>query len=72
MEYLMASSPASFELAGDWAWFSPGVHSQPMVAHSSLFLRGFLARIPRFVWRNLGLAESPYPPIETSTVPTAR
>ncbi|MEU4389535.1 hypothetical protein [Kribbella sp. NPDC023855] len=72
MEYLMANSPAAFELAGDWAWFSPGVHSQPMVAHSSLFLRGFLARIPRFVWRNLGLAEAPYPPVETGAVPTSR
>ena len=62
MEYLMANPPASFALTDDWAWFSPGVHSQPAIAHSSLFLRGFLARVPRFVWRNLGLPDSPYPP----------
>ncbi|MEU4292862.1 hypothetical protein AB0E63_31955 [Kribbella sp. NPDC026596] len=62
MEYLMANPPASFALTDDWAWFSPGVHSQPAIAHNSLFLRGFLARVPRFVWRNLGLPDSPYPP----------
>ncbi|WP_405067149.1 hypothetical protein OG558_36775 [Kribbella sp. NBC_01510] len=60
MEYLMANPPASFRIADDWAWFSPGVHSQPAIAHSSLFLHGFLARIPRFVWRNLGLPDAPY------------
>ena len=50
----------SHRIADDWAWFSPGVHSQPAIAHSSLFLHGFLARIPRFVWRNLGLPDAPY------------
>jgi len=50
MEYLIANPPASFKIVDDWAWFSPGVHSQPVIAHSSVFLRGFLARIPRFVW----------------------
>ncbi|ADB32934.1 hypothetical protein Kfla_3881 [Kribbella flavida DSM 17836] len=61
MEYLMASSPASFRIVDDWAWFSVSEHSQPLIAHSSWFLRGFLARIPRFVWRDLGLPEAPYP-----------
>jgi hypothetical protein len=64
MEYLMANPPVSFRIADDWAWFSPGVHSQPAIAHSSAFLRGFLAGIPRFVWRNLGLPDSPYPAME--------
>ncbi|MGW6280268.1 DUF3137 domain-containing protein [Kribbella sp. NPDC055071] len=66
MEYLMASSPAEFSIAGEWAWFSAGVHNHPTIAHHSLFLRGFLARIPRFVWRNIGLPESPYPPLEAT------
>jgi hypothetical protein len=68
MEYLMANPPASFVLADDWAWFSPGAHSQPAIAHCGQFLHGFLARIPRFVWRNLGLPDAPYP----SPEPTRR
>jgi hypothetical protein len=67
MEYLMATSPREFRLAGDWAWFSPGTHDHPTIAHSSLFIRGFLARIPRFVWRNIGLSDSPYPPLDAAT-----
>ena len=66
MEYLMANPPASFQLVDDWAWFSAGVHNQPTIAHCSVFLRGFLARIPRFVWRNVGLADSPYPPLDAA------
>ncbi|WP_328323068.1 hypothetical protein OHA70_29845 [Kribbella sp. NBC_00382] len=61
MEYLMASPPAPFEFAGDWVWFSPGQHSHELIEHSSVFLNGFLTRIPRFVWRNLGLPDTPYP-----------
>lgn len=68
MEYLMANPPASFRIEEEWAWFSPGEHSQPAIAHSSEFLRGFLARVPRFVWRNLGLPDSPYPAPETARV----
>jgi hypothetical protein len=64
MEYLLANPPASFRIVDGWAWFSAGVHNQPTIAHCSLFLGGFLARIPRFVWRNLGLPESPYPALE--------
>jgi len=66
MEYLMANPPASFKIIDGWAWFSAGVHNQPAIAHCSLFLGGFLARIPRFVWRNLGLPESPYPALEST------
>jgi hypothetical protein len=66
MEYLMANPPASFRIEEECAWFSPGEHSQPAIAHSSQFLRGFLSRVPRFVWRNLGLPDSPYPTPEIS------
>ncbi len=66
MEYLMADPPAPFQIEDDWAWFSPGEHSQPAIARSSEFFRGFLARIPRFVWRNLGLPDTPYPVIENA------
>ncbi|MEV8371790.1 hypothetical protein AB0P21_03585 [Kribbella sp. NPDC056861] len=69
MEYLMANPPATFEFVDGWAWFETGVHSQDVIGHSSQFLRGFLARVPRFVWRNLGLEESPYPPIEPAPTP---
>ncbi|TDW21829.1 hypothetical protein [Kribbella kalugense] len=68
MEYLMANPPAAFRIEEGWAWFSPGVHSQPAIAHSSDFLRGFLSRVPRFVWRNLGLQDSPYPAVEITRV----
>jgi hypothetical protein len=64
MEYLMATSPASFRIVDDWVWFSPGDHSQPSIAHSSRFLREFLAGIPRFVWRDLGMSDSPYPRLD--------
>ncbi|NOL40278.1 hypothetical protein HPO96_08485 [Kribbella sandramycini] len=61
MEFLMANPPSSFQIVDDWVWFNPGEHSHPLVAHNSRFLRAFLAGIPRFVWRNLGLPDSPYP-----------
>jgi hypothetical protein len=70
MEYLMANPPAPFRIVDDWVWFSTGVHNQPAIAHSSYFLRGFLSRIPRFAWRNLGLPDTPYPPHEPTPVPT--
>jgi hypothetical protein len=66
MEYLMATPGAPFRIEEDWVWFSPGEHSQPAIAFCSAYLRGFLGRVPRFVWRNLGLAEAPYPPVETT------
>lgn len=69
MEYLMANPGMPFAFVDDWAWFAVGVHSQPTIAYSSVFLRGFLARIPRFVWRNLGLPEAPYPPLEPTGPP---
>jgi hypothetical protein len=65
MEYLMANRPDSFRIVDDWAWFAVSTHSQPVIAHNSLFLRDFLALIPRFVWRNIGLADTPYPPQNT-------
>jgi hypothetical protein len=64
MEYLMADPPEPFEIVDHWAWFQTSEHSPDAISHSSRFLRGFLARIPRFVWRNLGLQESPYPPLD--------
>ncbi|WP_184842953.1 hypothetical protein [Kribbella solani] len=60
MEYLMAAGAYTFRIEADWVWFSPGEHSQPAIAASSAFLYGFLGRIPRFVWRNLGLPDAPY------------
>jgi hypothetical protein len=66
MEYLMAAQGLPFEIAGNWVWFSPGEHSQPAIAHCSAYLRGFLGRVPRFVWRNLGLPDTPYPALETT------
>ena len=54
------------------AWFSPGRHNHPTIAHSSQFIRGFLARVPRFVWRNIGLAESPYPPLDAAVTQEGR
>ncbi|MFB6721142.1 hypothetical protein ACFCV3_13315 [Kribbella sp. NPDC056345] len=61
MEFLMAVQPVSFQVVGNWAWFEPGRHDHQTIARSSYFLRDFLARIPRFVWKNLGLQDSPYP-----------
>ncbi|HWD84009.1 MAG TPA: DUF3137 domain-containing protein [Kribbella sp.] len=64
MEYLMAAQGLPFQIEGDWVWFSPGEHSQPSIAHCSAYLRGFLGRVPRFVWRNLGLPDTPYPALD--------
>lgn len=66
MEYLMATPGAPFRIEGDWVWFAPGEHSQPAIAFCSAYLRGFLGRVPRFVWRNLGLPDTPYPNRETT------
>ncbi|NEA32841.1 hypothetical protein G3I17_14365 [Streptomyces sp. SID13031] len=68
MEYLMANPPAAFKIVDDWAWFEPGEHSHQVIAHNSLILGGFLARIPRFVWRNLGLPDAPYGGEKVSTL----
>jgi hypothetical protein len=57
---------APFRIEGDWVWFTPGEHSQPAIAGCSAYLRGFLGRVPRFVWRNLGLPDTPYPALETT------
>jgi hypothetical protein len=43
-----------------------------VIAHSSRFLREFLAGVTRFVWRDLGLPESPYPPLDAVTAPGGR
>ncbi|MFC9691125.1 hypothetical protein ACFTSF_21415 [Kribbella sp. NPDC056951] len=61
MEFLMAVKPASFQVVGNWAWFEAGRHDHQTIARCSYFLRDFLARVPRFVWKNLGLQDSPYP-----------
>ncbi|TDW92339.1 hypothetical protein [Kribbella sp. VKM Ac-2566] len=66
MEYLMATPGAPFRIVEDWVWFTPGEHSQPAIAFCSAYLRGFLGRVPRFVWRNLGLPDTPYPSLETT------
>jgi hypothetical protein len=71
MEYLMANPPVGFRIADNWVWFSPGQHSHPTIAHCSAFIRGFLSRIPRFVWRDLGLPDTPYPPLDTAVLPPA-
>ncbi|MFI5733608.1 hypothetical protein ACIA49_26070 [Kribbella sp. NPDC051587] len=62
MEFLMATQPAPFQVVGNWAWFEPGRHDHQTIARNSLILRDFLAWIPRFVWKNLGLQDAPYPP----------
>ncbi|HEY3562274.1 MAG TPA: hypothetical protein VGL05_32625 [Kribbella sp.] len=64
MEYLMAAQGPEFRIEGEWVWFSPGEHSQPAIAHCSAYLRGFLGRVPRFVWRNLGLPDTPFHPLD--------
>jgi len=62
MEFLMATGPQSFQVVGNWVWFEAGRHDHQTIARNSLILRDFLAGIPRFVWKNLGLQDSPYPP----------
>jgi hypothetical protein len=64
MEYLMATSPLPFRIVDDWVWFAPGEHSEAAIAHSSRFIRHFLAGIPRFVWRDLGMSDAPYPRLD--------
>ncbi|WP_405059503.1 hypothetical protein OG474_43185 [Kribbella sp. NBC_01505] len=61
MEFLMAAGPASFQVVGNWVWFEAGRHDHQTIARNSAILRDFLAWIPRFVWKNLGLQDSPYP-----------
>ena len=62
----MATPGAPFRIEEDWVWCRPGEHSQPAIAFCSAYLRGFLGWVPRFVWRNLGLPDTPYPNRETT------
>ncbi|MFF0267548.1 hypothetical protein [Kribbella sp. NPDC004536] len=65
MEYLMATQGMPFRIVQDWVWFTPGEHNQFAIEHCSAYLQGFLGRVPRFVWRNLGLADSPFPAVDS-------
>ncbi|MET7280425.1 hypothetical protein ABZS29_19470 [Kribbella sp. NPDC005582] len=61
MEFLMAIRPAPFRITGNWVWFQVPRHDHQTIGRCSYFIRDFLSRIPRFVWKNLGLQDSPYP-----------
>ncbi|TDD57897.1 hypothetical protein E1263_21645 [Kribbella antibiotica] len=61
MEFLMATRPSPFQVTGNWAWFQVSTHDHQTIARNSYFFRDFLAWIPRFVWKNVGLQDSPYP-----------
>lgn len=60
MEYLMACRPLPFELTAGRIEVGTGV-DVTRIAFMEEFLLGFFARVPNFVWENLGHSRPPIP-----------
>ncbi|MBA3021485.1 hypothetical protein [Propionicimonas sp.] len=61
MEWLLATRPASgWSIAGQMVAFEMRSHDTFAVDANEATLRGFLGRIPRFVWADLGLPVPPF------------
>ncbi|WP_147264159.1 DUF3137 domain-containing protein [Desertihabitans brevis] len=56
MEYLMQSRPPTFTLSGTVLRVSSS-HDTEWIGHTLDVLTGFLARVPGWVWKNLGVPE---------------
>ncbi|MBB1516509.1 hypothetical protein H5398_11095 [Tessaracoccus sp. MC1679] len=62
MEYLMAGNAPKFAISGDRIMVGGGGSWEPEdIDAASRFLHGFFARVPDFVWRQLGAWPRPIP-----------
>lgn len=60
MEWLLNSSPPGWTVNGRVVHFEVTDHDQLQVEACQTALRGWLGRIPRFVWHDLGLTVPPF------------
>jgi len=60
MEWLLATRPSGWSMAGSVVVFEVASHDTYAVDANETTLRGFLGRIPRFVWADLGLPVPPF------------
>ncbi len=60
MEWLLATRPRGWTVTGPVVVFEVEDHDLLLVDACEATLRGWLGRIPRFVWADLGLAVPPY------------
>lgn len=61
MEWLLANRPiAGWTISGQTVQFGVGVQDMFVMAAAEDTLRGFLGRIPRFVWNDLGIPVPPF------------
>lgn len=74
MEYLMASGAPKFAIQGDGAILLKGFGKKweiEDILGADAFLRGFFARVPDFVWEELGAWPRPIPEIEPAPQPSS-
>jgi hypothetical protein len=64
MEYLLTARPPGFRIEGRLLRFAPAVHDTLVIGQCADFAHEFLARVPSFVWDDLGVA----PPVTRSPV----
>ena len=55
MQYLAWARPPGFSIEGAVLRFAPDVHDQFLLARCADFAHEFLARVPSFVWADLGV-----------------
>ncbi len=60
MEWLLASPPRGWTVQGGVVVFEVEEHDHLLIDACEATLRGWLGRIPRFVWADLGLTVPPY------------
>jgi hypothetical protein len=60
MEWLLATRPCGWSMAGTVVTFEVSSYDTYTVDANETTLRGFLGRIPRFVWADLGLPVPPF------------
>ncbi|PKQ32838.1 MAG: hypothetical protein CVT62_01950 [Actinobacteria bacterium HGW-Actinobacteria-2] len=60
MEWLLATRPPGWTILGRTVTFAVGVHDTIVMDVAEATVRGFLGRIQRFVWADLGLPVPPF------------
>jgi hypothetical protein len=60
MEWLLATDPIGWSVSGQVVVFEVGRHDTLVVDACEATLRGWLARVPGFVWEDLGLTPPPF------------
>lgn len=59
MEFMLAYQPASFHIQNGIMRFYMGANAPEYLMHCADFAHAFFARVPSFVWKDLGVAQPP-------------